>query len=185
MALQGTDGSLDTDTSCSPSARRHILWPNYPFTVSCRQHCPTMKTLLPPKNLLPCIILITPFQLCSQSASSYWSQLSCIPLGRQPNTSPGAYPSAPFTSLHIPPCSHAAALLLLFTAQCFQTTPPFLFFSVKPQAPYLIGTLSIPVSSGTRLPQPAEPQCLADRRKTSFPPMCTTVKMVSHPWREE
>lgn len=56
---------------------------------------------------------------------------------------------------------------------------------MKPQAPYLIGTLSIPVSFGTWLPHPAEFQCLPDRRKTSFLPMCTTPKMVSHPRREE
>lgn len=31
-ALQGTDASSDTDTSCSPSASRHGLWLNYPFS---------------------------------------------------------------------------------------------------------------------------------------------------------
>lgn len=57
---------LQEDTDCG-----QII----PAAPSCRQHCPITKTLLLPRNFLPCSILITPFQLYSQSALSYWSQL--------------------------------------------------------------------------------------------------------------
>lgn len=136
-----------------------------------------MKTPLVPRDPLSCSILYIPLPT---PQTEQFELLVRVPaaahLAENPNVSPGPHPSAPFISLCIPPCSPAGALtFLLVTAQCLKTTPPVLFSPA----------LSLPISSGTQLPRLMEPRCLADRRKTSFPPMCTALKMVSRPRREE
>lgn len=62
-ALQGTDASSDTVTSCFPSATS-CTWTVAKLSLQplpAGSTVPSQKHLLLPGNLLPCIILITPF----------------------------------------------------------------------------------------------------------------------------
>lgn len=174
-----------TQTHLVLPLQEDIDWPNYPVSpllqAALFHHENTAAPYRPPALQNP----YDPFQLCSQSALSYWSQLLLHPTWQRALTHPQGPtplpPSSPRTSLP----AHPLMLSSSSSSQLSVCKLLLRFFSLKPQAPYLIGTLSIPVSSGTWLPHPAEPQCLADRRKTSLPPMCTTPKMVSRPRREE
>lgn len=145
---------------------RHILFSlckdcgqTIPSAPSCRQHCPIMKTLLLPRNLLHCIILITPFQLCSQSALSYWSQLLLHPtwqtakhIPRGPSLCPLHLPAHPslLTCCCSPPPLHSSVFsiyspIIFF----FFGEAPSSLFNWHPEHPCFIWYLALPPCRAT------------------------------------
>lgn len=158
-----------------------------PSAPSCRQHHPIMKTSAAPWKppalhhpYCPLPILQPEFfeLLVTALVASHLADSQTHPQGPIPLP-----PSPPCTSLS------AHMLLLLSSSSSSQLSVcklllRFFFFCEAPSSLFN-WHLEHPCFIWYLAPPPCRLQCLSDRRKTSFPPMCTTLKMVSHPTREE
>lgn len=184
LCSKGTDASSDTDMAWSPSVRRCRLWPNHLLSsflqAALSHHKNTSAPYSPPFHAAS---LISPSQLHSQSTLSYWSQLLLQPTWQRALT----YPQGPIPLLLSSPCASLPAHLLMPSSSSYSQLSVckglLRFCSFWPQAPNLIWHPEHPYIIWH--PRPVMLRCLADRRKTSFPPMCTAPKMFSRPRREE